>query len=111
MPSSNVQSLFLENVELWQPRKVNEWFEVILPEELAKQLADLGWNVQHSEHFSGVPTAYLKVSINKHTDLCVKIPEGIRANVTIKPYEWEVKGYRGIKAYFQSIEILPKETH
>ena len=104
-------------------------FNVLLDEELANQLKADGWNVKYLKPREGeedqTPQARLevKVSYKGRPPRVVLITQTRRTNLDeetidlldwaeitnvdliIRPYQWEVNGNTGIKAYLQSIYV------
>lgn len=109
-------------------------FGVVLDNETAQMLLEDGWNVKflqpREEDEEGVETPWLPVSVNfkkgrpplikqitskKHTQMGedeVEILDWvdiISADLIVRPYNWDVSGKTGIKAYLQSLYIQIEE--
>lgn len=108
-------------------------FCVVLDDESAQQLIELGWNVKTREardegdsprHILKVavkfgdfpPELYMLTSKNK-----TLVPEEMlglldkaeveRVDITIKPYAWSVNGNTGIKAYLKRLYMKIEENY
>lgn len=106
-------------------------FAVLLPEELASDMAADGWNIKHlsprddgdtpqayvqvSVNFRGRPPRVVMVSSRGRTNLGedeVNILDWVeidKVDLIIRPYQWEVNGKTGVKAYLQSIFVTIEE--
>ena len=110
-------------------------FAVLLDDNVANQLAEDGWNVkwlkprEDDEDEEQTPQAYLQVSVNfkGRPPRVVMITSRGRTNLDedgvevldwadiqnvdliVRPYEWNVNGKTGIKAYLQSIYVTIEE--
>ena len=109
-------------------------FAVILDEDVANAMAEDGWNVKwlkprEDNEDDAVPQAYLQVSVNfkGRKPRLVLVTERGRTNLDegscemlddvdilnvdliVRPYEWDVNGKTGIKAYLQSIYVTIEE--
>lgn len=108
-------------------------FCVLLDEDFAKTLDDDGWNVKalKSREEGDPDQPYLQVSVGfkvrpprmvlignisgRRTELdegACEIMDWVdihMVDLTIRPYNWEVNGKRGIKAYLQTIFITIEE--
>lgn len=110
-------------------------FSVIIPtEEMAQALTDEGWNVKikpprdeddtpfmflpvkvkYSEDNNGVkrgPTVYLdsgdnRVELDEESISCLDEIDIMRADLDIRPYDWDVNGKQGRTAYLQIIRVV-----
>lgn len=106
-------------------------FCVMLPDEVAAQMAADGWNVRYlkPKEADENPQGYIQVAVSyKGRPPRVVIITGrgkttldeemvdvldwaeiIKTDVIIRPYEWVVNGKSGIKAYLQSIYVTIEE--
>lgn len=106
-------------------------FCVLLPDDIAKQMEDDGWNVRYlnPREPEDKPQGYLQVAVNYKgrpprivmitsrgkTQLDEDMVDILdwaeikNADVIIRPYEWEVNGKSGVKAYLQSIYVTIEE--
>jgi hypothetical protein len=104
-------------------------FAVILPDELAEQLKKDGWNVKYlkAREEGETDTPYLAVAVSykgrppmikmiggsskRSTTLdesTVEILDMVdidKVDLVFGPYEWNVRGETGVKAYLQSIYV------
>lgn len=107
-------------------------FCVLLEEDIAKDLKDHGWNIKYlSPREEGdTPQAYLQVSLNYNSyapnvylvssrgknrldEEDVKILDWAdlaNVDMVIRPYEWEVNGKKGIKAYLKTMYAVIEES-
>lgn len=106
-------------------------FAVLLPDELAAKLAKDGWNVKmlQAREEGDAPVPYLQVAVkyenrpprivmisstantnlNAGTVDCLDYAEIAKADILINPYDWEVNGKSGIKAYLKSMYVTIEE--
>jgi hypothetical protein len=108
-------------------------FAVLLDERVAVTMAEDGWNVKwlkpREEDEVEEPQAYLPVSLNfkgrpprivlitsrgrTHLDESsvemLDWADIINVDLIVRPYEWNVNGKTGIKAYLQSIYVTIEE--
>jgi hypothetical protein len=106
-------------------------FCILLPDAIAKQMEQDGWNVRYlSPREADVePQGYIQVAVNYKgrpprvvmitsrgkTNLdedmvdILDWADVLSADVIIRPYEWEVNGKTGVKAYLQSIYVTIEE--
>lgn len=107
-------------------------FTIFLDPQDAEQLARDGWNVKQLQPLDDQedPQSILAVAVNYKSDYPPKItmitsrgktPVGEdmvdildwaeikTADLIINPYEWEVNGKTGIKAYLKSLYVVLKE--
>lgn len=108
-------------------------FCVLLPEELAEQLAKDGWNIKtlepRDDDEGAVERPYLNVAVkyetqpptivsitsNRSTAITERTVETLdymqflNVDVLINPYEWAVNGKTGIKAYLKSMYVTVEE--
>lgn len=107
-------------------------FAVVLPKDVAEQLANDGWNVKllkaRPDDEDDTPTPYLSVAVEfdkgrpptikmigtssgKSTNLdrdLVDVLDSVdiaKVDVTVRPYDWEVNGNTGRKAYLQGLYV------
>ncbi len=106
-------------------------FSVFLPEEAAMELEDLGWFVKHKppyregddpQHQLDVAVAFEPypptITLISHDGVRTYLNEdsvGIldntdieRADMEIRPYNWEVNGKTGVKAYLKELVVTAK---
>ena len=107
-------------------RKGNRNFCVILDEDQAHELMDMGWNVkelnsredeppayyiQVSVSFDNIPPKVLLISGRTKTVLddttidSLDYAEISNVDLIIRPYNWEVNGKTGVKAYLKTMYI------
>jgi hypothetical protein len=106
-------------------------FCVMLPDDVAKQMESDGWNVRYlnPREVGDTPQGYLQVAVNYKgrpprvvmltsrgkTNLDESMvdildwADVVKSDVIIRPYEWEVNGKSGVKAYLQSIYVTIEE--
>ncbi len=108
-------------------------FCVVLSDELADTLLRDGWNVRYlpARDEDEIPTPYLSVAVVysdkaqpplvvlKTTTHAVRLNESRIAqldtveintvDLVLRPYNWEVQGRTGVKAYLKSIEVTIEE--
>jgi hypothetical protein len=106
-------------------------FAVLLDDQLAKEMAEDGWNVkwlkpreegepeqayiQVSVNFKGRPPRVVMISSRGRTNLGEHEVELLdwadisTADLIMRPYEWAVNDKHGIKAYLQSIFVTIEE--
>lgn len=104
---------------------------VIEDEETAKKMADDGWNIKHLPALDegGEDTAYLPVAvsykikpptivvisskgrtrIDEETIEMLDYAEIETADLIVNPYNWEVNGKSGVKAYVKSMYVTLRE--
>jgi hypothetical protein len=102
-------------------------FNVLLDDEIAAALIEDGWNVKHlrpreedeepqarlevAVSFTGRPirivmiTSRGKTALDESTVGILDWAQITKADLIIRPYQWEVNGKTGVKAYLQSIFV------
>lgn len=105
----------------------NRNFCVLLPDELGNKLKDDGWNIrvlqprdpddipqyymQVSVKFGNIPPKIItiangvKTELNENTVGGLDFADIINCDLVIRPYNWEVNGSKGVKAYVKSMYI------
>jgi len=106
-------------------------FTIFLPQDVADELEDLGWYVRHKPPyregddpqnlldvalaFSPYPPTVILISHDGTRTLLNEENVGIldntdiaRADVEIRPYNWEVNGRTGTKAYVKELAVTAK---
>lgn len=112
-------------------------FNVKLDPELAKQMEEDGWNVkwreprgEHAEEFEpfahiqvvarydkGRPPRVVMITSRNRTPLdedtidCLDDVEIKQCDLIIRPYTWEVRGEKGIKAYLKTMFVTIQEDY
>lgn len=106
-------------------------FAALLPEDIAVQLEQDGWNIKRLKPRDPdeEPQAYMQVSVNYNNrpprvvlvtsrNKTTLGPDEVslldwidiaNTDITISPYEWEVNGKTGVKAYLQTAFITMVE--
>ena len=102
-------------------------FCVFLDEELGKTLESDGWNVRYLQpkeedeeprpylqvavSYDNIPprivlvTSRGKTTLNEHTINMLDWAEISNVDITIRPYNWEVNGKAGVKAYVKTMYV------
>ena len=106
-------------------------FSIFLPEDTAAELENLGWNIKHKPPYEEgeperlqmdiavafepyPPTVVLVSHDGQRTFLseesvCILDNTDIeRADLEIRPYNWEVNGKTGVKAYLKELVVTAK---
>lgn len=110
-------------------------FAVLLPDDVAKDMAEDGWNVKWLEPREDAdegekPQAYLQVSLKydkgRPPTVVVITSRGrtnigedevdmldwadiVNTDLIVRPYSWDVNGKTGIKAYLRSLYVTIEE--
>ena len=106
-------------------------FGVLLPDDLAKEMLEDGWNVKYLKpreedeapqpwvqvavSFKGRPPRVVMVTSRGRTSLPEELVEALdyadisAVDLILNPYEWAVNGSTGIKAYLKSIFVIIQE--
>lgn len=112
-------------------RKGDRNFCVILPDDVAVQMAADGWNIRHLDprEEGDPPTPYIQVAVNFDnrpprivlltSTTRTQLEEGsvetldwadiATADLIARGYEWTVNGKSGVKAYLQSLFVTIEE--
>lgn len=108
-------------------------FALLLDDELAQTMADDGWNIKYLKPRDDEPVgqAFIKVSLswkNRPPKIILVTSRGKTyvdedtvemldwvdievADITLNPYEWDVNGLAGVKAYVQTLVIRIREDY
>lgn len=109
----------------------NRTFSVFLPQAVAEELEDIGWYVKHkppyregddpqnqldvSLAFGQYPPTVILIShdgtrtvLNEETVGLLDTTDIERADLEIRPYNWEVNGRTGTKAYVKELVVTAK---
>lgn len=108
-------------------------FALLLDEKQAQEMAELGWNVKYLKPRDDEPVgqAFIKVSVsykNRPPKIIMVTSRGKtyldeetinsldwvdieQADITLNPYEWDVNGMAGVKAYVQTLVVKPVEDY
>lgn len=108
-------------------------FAILLPEDVARDMALKGWNVKHLKprDEGDEPQAYIQVAVSykaRPPKICMVTSRGLTylgedelemldwvdietADVTLNPYEWVVRDKSGVKAYVQSLFMKIEEDY
>lgn len=109
-------------------------FAVLLDDNVANQMAEDGWNVKWLKPREDIdeeeePQAYLQVSVKfdprpprvvmvtsrnrtkLDEDTISELDQAdiVNVDLIVRPYEWNVNGKTGIKAYLQSLYVIVEE--
>ena len=112
-------------------REGNRNFVVVLPEDIGRELAEKGWNVKFREPreegdpieaqlqvtvgFRGRPPKILLISGGRRRDLdedtvsMLDWADIVNVDMVLRPYDWEVNGKTGRKAYLKSLYVTVEE--
>ena len=106
-------------------------FTIFLPEDVAAELEDIGWYVKHkppyregddpqyqmdiSVAFDPYPPSICLISydgvrtyLNKSNVSVLDSTDIARADLELRPYNWEVNGKTGCKAYLKELVVTAK---
>ena len=106
-------------------------FSIFLPQDVAEELEDLGWYIKHKPPyregddpqnqldvavaFEPYPPTVILVShdgtrtfLNEDTVGLLDNTDIARADLEIRPYNWEVNGKTGTKAYAKELVVTAK---
>lgn len=107
-------------------------FRVVIPEELAPQLIEDGWNIKSYVHPETGETSYslavsvsyklrdpeiyiynnqVRRSLTQETVECLDNAEIENIDMIINPYLWELNGKSGVKAYLKEMHVTLKESY
>lgn len=112
-------------------RAGNRNFCVVLPDDIAEELAEDGWNVKilQPRDEEDTPTSYLQVTVSyknippkvfmisgrtktlldEESISCLDYADVVGADLIIRPYHWEVNGKSGVKAYLKTGYIIVEQ--
>lgn len=108
-------------------------FALLLDDQQAEDMANLGWNIKYLKPRDDEPVGqpFIKVSVsykNRPPKIILVTSRGKTyldeetidsldwvdievADITLNPYEWDVNGMSGVKAYVQTLVIKPVEDY
>ena len=106
-------------------------FCVLLDHQIAQELKDEGWNIRYLKpiDIEDEPQPYLQVAVafgkippkivminskgktklDESTINCLDWAEFKNVDLVIRPYNWEVRGQTGVKAYLKTMYVVIKE--
>lgn len=106
-------------------------FVVLLPPVIAQQMQEDGWNIKYldpreegdepqpcvqvSVGYKVMPPRVVMITSKNRTDLredmidLLDAADIIKADIIIRPYNWEVRGNRGVKAYLKTMFVTIQE--
>lgn len=106
-------------------------FCVLLDHQIAQELKEEGWNIRYLNpiDIEDEPQPYLQVSVafgkippkivminskgktklDESTINCLDWAEFKNVDLVIRPYNWEVRGQTGVKAYLKTMYVVIKE--
>lgn len=112
-------------------RAGNRNFCIIFDNETGEDLKEQGWNVRPlrprdeeelpdyclevSASFGKMPpeiymiTGRKKTALNEDTISCLDYAEIITTDIVVRPYNWEVNGKTGVKAYVKTMYVTIQE--
>lgn len=107
-------------------------FAIFLDERLAEEMLRAGWNVKHLKpRDEDPPQAYIQVSVsykNRPPKILMVTSKNLtylgedevetldwvdieKADITLNPYEWDVNGKTGVKAYVATLVVKIVEDY
>lgn len=137
MATSNVNNVVIEGAHIWARNfkgeehlpynpKGRRNFCLSLPEDLARQMVDEGWNVKYDR--DDIPYIPVTVSYDKYPPKIYKVTshgktrldedmvgdldddEITNIDIIIRPYCWNVNSNSGIKAYVKDMYVTIAEN-
>lgn len=106
-------------------------FCVLLPEDIAEQMLADGWNIRYLQpreegdepqgyvqvavNFNGRPPRIVMITSRGKTHLDESMvdildwADIVKVDAILRPYQWEVNGKTGVKAYLQAIYVTIEE--
>lgn len=134
---TTVNNIVIENAHIWARNFAGEEhlpynpkgrrnFCLSLPEDLARDMVDEGWNVKYDR--DDIPYIPVGISYGKYPPKIYKVTsrgktlldeetvgdldedEIVNVDVIIRPYRWQVNGGTGIKAYVKNMYVTIAEN-